>query len=119
MIDRRPYDLDMRADGSFVEKSRPDGFAGWRAPPPPRGGRLARNLTIAAALAGAVVVAGLALSVALVLVPVMLGVALLGYGALRFQLWRMRRGSTAAMPGAFGPIMAQMEAILRARRPRR
>jgi hypothetical protein len=113
MIDRRPYDLDMRSDGSFVERPRQDDFAGWS--PPPRGGKIARNLTIAAALVGAVIVAGLALSVALVLVPVMIGVALIGYGALRFQLWRMRRGG-APMPGAFGPIMAQMEAILRARR---
>lgn len=114
MIERRPYDIDMRPDGSFVETPRQQGFAGgW--PPQPPGGALARNLALAALIGGVVVVAGLALSLALVLVPVLIGAALIGYGALRFQLWRMRRGG-APMTGPFGPIMAQMDAIIRARR---
>lgn len=104
----------MRADGSFVEKPRQQDFAGW-PPPPPRGGGLARNLTIAAVIAGSIVVAGLALSLALVLVPVMIGAALIGYGALRFQLWRMRRNG-GVTSGPFGPLMAQMDAVMRARR---
>lgn len=116
MIERRPYDIDMRADGSFVEKPRAEGFAGWPPPPPRgRGGSLARTLTIAAVLAGSVAVAGIVLSLALVLVPVMIGAALIGYAALRFQLWRMRRGG-APMGGPFGPIMAQMDAMMRTRR---
>jgi len=49
-------------------------------------------------------------------VPVMIGAALIGYAALRFQLWRMRRNGGAAMSGPFGPIMAQMDAVMRARR---
>ncbi|HTI01248.1 MAG TPA: hypothetical protein VL752_09925 [Acidisoma sp.] len=106
----------MRPDGSFVEKPREQRFAGWPPPPPPRGGRLARNLTIAAVIAGSVVVAGLALSLALVLVPVMIGAALIGYAALRFQLWRMRKNGGAGMAGPFGAIMAQMDAVMRARR---
>ena len=44
------------------------------------------------------------------------GAALIGYAALRFQLWRMRRNGGAAMSGPFGPIMAQMDAVMRARR---
>jgi hypothetical protein len=116
MIERQPVDIDMRPDGSFVEKPRQQGFAGWPPPRPPRGGRLARNLTIAAVIVGSFVVAGLALSLALVLVPVMIGAALIGYAALRFQLWRMRRNGGAAMSGPFGPIMAQMDAVMRARR---
>lgn len=117
MIERRPYDIEMRADGSFVEIPREGGSAGW--PPPPPGSRMARNLAIAAVLAGSVMVAGLVLSLALVLVPVLIGAALIGYAALRFQLWRMRKPDGSGMGGPFGPIMAQVDAMMRARRPGR
>lgn len=117
MIERRPYDIDMRPDGSFVDSPRNQGFAGWAPPPPGRGGSLGRTLTIAALIAGAVAVAGVVLSLALVLVPVMIGLALIGYAALRFQLWRMKK-TGAPMPGPFGPIFAQMDALRRARQGR-
>jgi len=119
MIERRPIDIDMRADGSFVEKPRPEGFsqgfAGW--PPPPRGsgGSLVRTLTIAAVIAGSIAVAGVVLSLALVLVPVLIGAALIGYAALRFQLWRMRK-TGATMRGPLGPIIAQVDVMMRSRR---
>ncbi|HEX3984362.1 MAG TPA: hypothetical protein VHX12_11755 [Acidisoma sp.] len=114
MIERRPYDIEMRPDGSFVEQPRDGRSAGWRPSGSPRGG-FSRNLVIAGTILGAVVVAGLALSLALVLVPVAIGAALIGYAVLRFQLWRMRK-SGVAMSGPFGPIMAQMDAMMRARR---
>ncbi|MCB8880597.1 hypothetical protein ACELLULO517_10160 [Acidisoma cellulosilytica] len=110
----------MRADGTFVETARDPGFTGarftasWPPQGTPRGG-LARGLVIAGVLAGAVVVVGLALSLALILVPIAIAAALIGYAALRFQMWRMRQnGST--MKGPLGPIMAQAEAMMRARR---
>lgn len=118
MIERRPYDIEMRPDGTFVETARDSRYPGWT---PPRGGGVPRALVIGAVLLGSVIVAGLALSLALVLIPLALGAALIGYGALRFQLWRMRRSGVPSghWAGQFGPIMAQMSSIIRARRDRR
>ncbi len=117
MIERRPYDIDMRPDGTFVETSRQTRPPG-RMPP---GGGLSKGLALGAVVLGSVIVAGLALSLALILVPVAIGAALLGYGALRLQMWRMRRNGTTAesWKGQFGPIMAQFETILKSRPPRR
>jgi len=117
MIDRRPYDIDMRPDGTFVETQRQTRPPGWT---PPTGG-LSKGLALGAVILGSVIVAGLALSLALVLVPIAIGAALIGYAALRFQLWRMRRNgvTTESWKGSFGPIMAQFEAVLKNRRPRR
>jgi len=123
MIERRPYDLDMRPDGTFVDATRQTPPPGWGGPgrTPPRGGALSKGLALGAVIVGSVIVAGLALSLALVLVPIALGAALLGYMALRLQLWRMRRNgvATESWRGNFGPIMAQFEALLKNRRPRR
>ena len=118
MIERRPYDIDMRPDGTFVDATRQTRPPGWT---PPRGGALSRTVAIGALILGSVIVAGLALSLALVLVPVAIGAALLGYVALRVQLWRMRRSGMTVdgLRGNFAPIMAQFEAVLRSRRPRR
>lgn len=118
MIERRTYDIDMRPDGTFVEAPRQKRPPGWM---PPRGGGLSRGFALGAVVLGSVIVAGLALSLALVLVPVAIGAALLGYVALRIQLWRMRRSgvNVESWRGNFGPIMAQFESVLRARRPRR
>ena len=116
MIERRPYDIDMRPDGTFVEAPRAGRPPGWQ---PPRGG-LPKGLAIAAVIFGSAIVAGLALSLALVLVPIALGAALIGYAALRVQLWRMRRNGTTteSWKGSFGPLMAQFEAVLKSKRPR-
>jgi hypothetical protein len=118
MIERRPYDIDMRPDGTFVDATRQTRPPGWI---PPRGGGLSKGVALAAVIFGSVVVAGLALSLALVLVPIAIGAALLGYVALRVQLWRMRRSGVpvGSWRGNFGPIMAQFETVLRNRRPRR
>ncbi len=116
MIERRPYDIDMRPDGTFVDVARDTRPPGWT---PPRSG-LSKGLAIGAVILGSAVVAGLALSLALVLVPIAIGAALLGYVALRVQLWRMRRNGTMqeSWKGSFGPIMAQFEAVLKNKRPR-
>ena len=119
MMENRPHDIDMRPDGSFVETARDPrfargGFTGWAPSGPPRGS-FARNLAIVGVLAGAVVVVGLVLSLALILVPIAIGAALIGYAALRFQLWRMRQNGSV-MSGPLGRIMAQMDALRRARR---
>jgi hypothetical protein len=119
MSERRPYDIDMRPDGTFVEATRQTRPPGWT--PPRGGGGLSKGLAIGAVILGSAIVAGLALSLALVLVPIAIGAALLGYVALRIQLWRMRRNGvmTESWKGSFGPIMAQFEAVLKNKRPRR
>lgn len=108
----------MRPDGTFVDATRQTRPPGWA---PPRSGGLSKGFALAAVIVGSVAVAGLALSLALVLVPVAIGAALLGYVALRVQLWRMRRSGMTpqAWNRNFGPIMAQFETLLRSRRPRR
>ena len=126
MMEKRPHDIDMRADGSFVETARDPRFTsgrfasgrftGWPPQGAPRGG-FARGLAIASVLAGAAIVVGLAVSLALILVPIAIGAALIGYVALRFQMWRMRQNG-GQMRGPLGPIMAQAEAMMRARRQR-
>jgi len=119
MIERRPYDIDMRPDGTFVDATRQTRPPGWT--PPRRPGGLSKGLALVAIIGGSVIVAGLALSLALVMVPIAIGAALLGYVALRVQLWRMRRNgvSMESWKGNFGPIMAQFEAVLKNKRPRR
>jgi len=87
--------LDMTPDGEF--RSPPPG-AGW----PPNGGmggpatpwadRLLRYAVLTAILGGAVVIAALALWFALLLIPVVVGAALIGYGAYRWRLWQAMRG---------------------------
>jgi hypothetical protein len=118
MVERRPYDIDMRPDGTFVDAARSTRPPGWT---PPRSSGLSKGLALGAVIVGSVIVAGLALSLALVLVPIAIGAALIGYVALRVQLWRVRRKGTPAeaWKGNFGPIMAQFEAVLRSKRPRR
>ncbi len=118
MVERRPYDIDMRPDGTFVDANRQARPPGWT---PPRGGGLSKGFAIGAVILGSAIVAGLALSLALVMVPIAIGAGLLGYVALRVQLWRMRRNgvTTESWKGNFGPIMAQFEAVLKNKRPRR
>jgi hypothetical protein len=118
MSERRPYDIDMRPDGTFVETTRQTRPPGWT---PPRGSGLSKGFAIGAVILGSAIVAGLALSLALVLVPIAIGAALLGYVALRVQLWRMRRNGVTreSWKGNFGPIMAQFEAVLKNKRPRK
>jgi hypothetical protein len=65
-----------------------------------------------AVIAGSAIVAGIALSLALILVPIALGAALIGYAALRWQLWRMRRNAFEAK--SFGPVMSRVQEMLRA-----
>jgi hypothetical protein len=72
--------IDMTADGRFA--SPPPGGTG------PVTNRVLRAAIIVAALATIGVVAALALWVALALIPIAIGAALLAYGILRFRLWR-------------------------------
>lgn len=89
---RQPRIIDMTPDGAFRE--------------PPRPKLSTRVLGIAilvAVVAGAIVVAALALYVALALIPVVLGAAAVAYLAYRYRLWRARRASFGGPHDLFRP----------------
>lgn len=67
----------MRPDGSFREPAKP-----------PLAARIFFWAILVATIAGGIVVAALALWVALALIPLVLGAAVVAYLAFRFQLWR-------------------------------
>jgi len=77
MNERYRLEIDMRPDGSFKEP-----------PKPPLAARIFFWAILVATIAGAAVVAALALWFALALIPLVLGAALVAYLAFRFQLWR-------------------------------
>lgn len=86
----RPDDgrtLDMTPDGEFVSP-RPGFHPGMR---PSWSDRLLRTAVLVAALGGVVIVAGLALWLALLMVPVVLAAAAIAYGAYRWRLWQATR----------------------------
>lgn len=82
----------MTLDGQFATTPRPSGpRVSWPV-------RLGVGAVLVAVLAGVVAVALLALWFALVLIPVALVAGLVGWGALRFQLWRARRARAGGGP---------------------
>jgi hypothetical protein len=79
MQDRRPVELEMNLQGEFVS--------------PPRPSLLNRVMIWAiaiAVLAGSLTIAALALWLALIILPVALGAAVIAYGIWRYQMWRRR-----------------------------
>jgi fatty acid desaturase len=76
MSDRVPPDLDLLPDGSFRPRR------------PPLAIRVFRWAVIVALLAGALVLAAVALWFALVLIPVAIGAGLIAWLAFRYQVWR-------------------------------
>jgi hypothetical protein len=77
MPDRYRLEIDMRPDGSFREPVKP-----------PLAARIFFWAILVATITGAVVIAALALWVALALIPLAIGAAIVAYLAFRFQLWR-------------------------------
>jgi hypothetical protein len=80
MTDRVPIEIEMRADGSFVE--------------PPRltmGQRIMRIALMVAALAALVTVGLLFVGLALLLIPAALGAAAVAWGMLRYRMWKLSR----------------------------
>ncbi|HLB97738.1 MAG TPA: hypothetical protein VJK90_08750 [Acetobacteraceae bacterium] len=67
----------MRPDGGFREPAKP-----------PLAARIFFWAILVATITGAVVIAALALWVALALIPLAIGAAIVAYLAFRFQLWR-------------------------------
>ncbi len=79
MNPRRPPEIDMLPDGSIRPPVRP-----------PIMTRVFLWAVIIATLAGALSLAAFALWIALIILPVALGAAVIAYVAFRFQLWRAR-----------------------------
>ena len=77
MADRYRLEIDMRPDGSFREPAKP-----------PLAARIFFWAILVATITGAAVIAALALWVALALVPLAIGAAIVAYLAFRLQLWR-------------------------------
>ncbi len=55
--------------------------------------RVLRGAIVVAVLAGAASLAALALWVALALIPIAIGAAVLAYGVLRYRMWRAGRSA--------------------------
>jgi hypothetical protein len=81
--------IDVTPDGRFVHPARQ---------PSPLGGQVFGIAVLVAVLAGAAAIALLALWLALTLIPIAIGAALIAYGVFRYRLWRARR----APGGLFG-----------------
>jgi hypothetical protein len=82
--------IDVTPDGQFVDPARPQS-----ALP----AKLFGVAVLVAVLAGATVIALLALWLALQLIPIAIGAALIAYGVFRFQVWRARRGGGSLFGG--------------------
>jgi fatty acid desaturase len=79
MSDRRPPEIELLPDGSY------------RSRRPPIAARIFAWAVVIAIAAGALAVAAFALWFALILIPVVVAAALIGWLAFRYQLWRTRQ----------------------------
>jgi len=86
MNERTHIDIDMRADGSFVD--------------PPRltlGQRVLRAALVIAAVACLVALGFLFLGLALLVIPAALAAAAIAYASFRYQLWRAGKSRTTTV----------------------
>ena len=80
MNQRRPPELDMTIEGDFVSP-----------PKPPVMGRILMWVVVIAIVAGALSLAAFALWLALLILPVAIGAAIVAWAMLRYRLWRAQR----------------------------
>jgi hypothetical protein len=80
--------LDMTPEGEFV--APPYGYRG--AAQAPWSARLLRAAVLVAVLGGMVIMAGLAIWLAVLMIPVVLVAGAVAYGAYRWRLWQAMRG---------------------------
>lgn len=80
MTDRVPIEIEMRADGSFVEPPR----LTW-------GQRILRTALVIASLAALVAAGFLLVGLALLLIPAALAAAAVAWGMLRYRMWKLSR----------------------------
>jgi hypothetical protein len=89
-----PPVIDISLDGAFAPP--PGGV-------PPIPTRIMAYAALVAILGGAIAIALLALWLALTIIPVVLGAALIAYGVFRVQLWFARKGSLGGKRDVFRP----------------
>jgi membrane protein implicated in regulation of membrane protease activity len=75
-----PPELDMTLEGEFVTP-----------PTPPISARIMVWAVVIALITGGVALAALALWVALIILPVALGAAVVAYALFRYRMWRAQR----------------------------
>lgn len=80
MDQHRPPELDMTIDGEFVRPSRV-----------PISSRILMWAVVIAIVAGALSLAAFALWVALLILPVAFGAAVVGWAVFRYRIWRAQR----------------------------
>jgi len=76
-MSNRPPELDMNLEGEFVSPPRP-----------PIVTKILLWAIVIAIVAGAFVLAAFALWLALMILPIALGAAVIAWGLFRFQVWR-------------------------------
>jgi hypothetical protein len=82
MHQRRPPELDMTVDGEFVSPPRP-----------PLSSRILLGAIVVAAVAAALCLAAFALWIALLILPVAVGAAIVAWAMFRYRVWRAQRSA--------------------------
>jgi hypothetical protein len=80
MNQRRPPELDMTIDGELVSLQKP-----------PVASRVLIWAVLIAIIAGALSLAAFALWIALLILPVALGAAVIAWAMFRYRIWRAQR----------------------------
>jgi len=80
MDHHRPPQLDMNLDGEFVSP-----------PVAPVSSRILIWAIVTAIMAGALIIAALALWLAFLILPVAIGAAVVAWGMYRYRLWRAQK----------------------------
>jgi hypothetical protein len=91
MTQRRPPELDMTLEGEFVSP-----------PVAPISSRILMWAFVIAVIAGALSLAAFALWLALLILPVALGAAVVAYAMFRYRIWRARH-SVSGQRGVWRP----------------
>ncbi len=93
---KRPVvtEIDMTVDGGFAQPQR--GAAA------PVASRLLRSAILLGVMATVVALVALTLWVALAMIPIAIGLGVVGYAVLRFQMWRRGRSGRGPVAGPFG-----------------
>ncbi len=88
-MDRRPPELEMTIAGEFRAR-----------PKPPLLNRILFWAIVVAVVAGAFVFAALALWLAMIILPVAIGAAVIAWGIWRYKVWRARGAVGGSISGS-------------------
>jgi membrane protein implicated in regulation of membrane protease activity len=91
MEQRRPPELEMTVEGEFVSP-----------PKPPISSRILMWAIVVAVVAGGFVLAAFALWLALIILPVAVGAAVVAWAMFQYRVWRAQR-SMSRQPNVWRP----------------